>query len=225
MCLVLENPELDPVLQVWPHQCWTEGKDHCPQPAGSPPADAAWAVNSLFSSWGTLLAPAYLACPPGPPSVFLSSCLWAGGCPACMVPGIVPSQVQDFAEVPISSLLQPVEVLLDGSPLAYQFSKHAWGQAQYQSLGHTASSWPPTRLCVTPHRLLGSALWEILKQWENGWAYPSLLWGCVELHCSSVLQAKCGQMTHCSLTVTSECLRPLHFWNTEHFSSYGLSVL
>ena len=33
--LVLESPELDTVLQMWPHWCWVEGKDHHPQPASS----------------------------------------------------------------------------------------------------------------------------------------------------------------------------------------------
>ena len=33
VCLVLGSPELDPALQVWPHQCWAGGKDHLPRPA------------------------------------------------------------------------------------------------------------------------------------------------------------------------------------------------
>lgn len=124
MSLVLENPEVDSVLQMWPRQCWTEGKDkdRCPQPAGNTPADAAWAINSLFSILGSFLAPDDLGCPPGPPSVFLSNCLWAGKCPACVVPGFVPSQVQDFAEVPVSSFLQSDEVPLDGSTALWHIS-------------------------------------------------------------------------------------------------------
>lgn len=30
--LVLESPEMDIVLHVWPHQCWAEWKDHLPWP-------------------------------------------------------------------------------------------------------------------------------------------------------------------------------------------------
>lgn len=33
--LVLGSLELDTVLQVWPDQCWAEGKDHLPWPAGN----------------------------------------------------------------------------------------------------------------------------------------------------------------------------------------------
>jgi len=31
--LVLRSPDLDTVLQLWPHQCWVQGKDHLPWPA------------------------------------------------------------------------------------------------------------------------------------------------------------------------------------------------
>lgn len=33
--LVLRSPELDRVLQVWPHQCWAQRKVRLPPPAGN----------------------------------------------------------------------------------------------------------------------------------------------------------------------------------------------
>lgn len=35
--LILGNPELDRVFQVWSHQCHVEGRDHLPQSAGNTP--------------------------------------------------------------------------------------------------------------------------------------------------------------------------------------------
>lgn len=31
--LYQRSPELDCILQMWPHQCWTQRKDHLPRPA------------------------------------------------------------------------------------------------------------------------------------------------------------------------------------------------
>ena len=38
--LVLGSPELDTLLQMWLLQCWVEGKDHLPWPAGNTPPNA-----------------------------------------------------------------------------------------------------------------------------------------------------------------------------------------
>lgn len=39
--LVLRSPYLVPAYQVWPLQCWVEGKSHLPQPAGYYPPNVA----------------------------------------------------------------------------------------------------------------------------------------------------------------------------------------
>lgn len=46
--LALGSPKLDPVLSVWPHQCWAEGKDYCPPSAGDALPNAAKDTISLL---------------------------------------------------------------------------------------------------------------------------------------------------------------------------------
>lgn len=54
---MLESPELDPGLQVWPQQCWGEAKDQLPRPAGNiPPPNAAQDTAGHLCPKGTLLA-------------------------------------------------------------------------------------------------------------------------------------------------------------------------
>ena len=117
---VLGSPELVIVLQVWPHQCSVEGKDHLPQSAGYTPPSAAQDTFRLCSK-GTSLAHVQLrvcqdlrAFSAKQPStwVALSMHWWVG----------FFSQGLGFAipfvelhEVPVGSFLQPVKVLLDGS--------------------------------------------------------------------------------------------------------------
>lgn len=48
--LLLGSPALDRVLQVWPHQCRVEGKDHLPWPAGNTLANAA-EYTIIFLCW------------------------------------------------------------------------------------------------------------------------------------------------------------------------------
>lgn len=48
VCLVLGSPELDPAFQVWPYQCWVEGKEIPSQPAGNTLPNAAQDCLSLL---------------------------------------------------------------------------------------------------------------------------------------------------------------------------------
>lgn len=46
--LILGSPEVDPALQVWPDQCWVEGKHHLPQPAGNIHPDVVHQINTHY---------------------------------------------------------------------------------------------------------------------------------------------------------------------------------
>ena len=50
ICLVLGSPELNTVLQVWPHQCWVEGKAPLPRPAGHTLPNAAQETTSHLAA-------------------------------------------------------------------------------------------------------------------------------------------------------------------------------
>lgn len=77
---VLVSPELDPALQMWPHQWWAEEKDPLPWPAGNAFHNAAWDALGLVSCKGTLLAPVQLEEPLDP---FLKSCFPASLSTVC----------------------------------------------------------------------------------------------------------------------------------------------
>lgn len=47
---ILGSPELDTGLQMVPHQCWLEGQDHMPQPAGSAFPDTAQTLLAAFAT-------------------------------------------------------------------------------------------------------------------------------------------------------------------------------
>lgn len=54
---MLGSPELEPGLHMWPQQCWGEGKDQLPRPAGNiPRPNAAQDTVGHLCPKGTLLA-------------------------------------------------------------------------------------------------------------------------------------------------------------------------
>lgn len=131
-----------------------------------------------------------------------------------MVPGFVPSQAQDFAEgfaeVPVSSFLQPDEVPLDGSTALWHISSanmlgirpsiNLWDTLlvtglQLDLVSLVTTSW--AQLCVRLSTS-GKMAEHILPSTEA-----------VLLRC--VTGFRYGQMTYCSFTVTLECLRPWQF--------------
>lgn len=60
--LVLWNPELDPALQMGPHQCWVEQKDQLPPPAGKAFLNSAQeAVGHLYHKMCCWLVSSFLA--------------------------------------------------------------------------------------------------------------------------------------------------------------------
>lgn len=135
---VLGSPELDPELQLWPHQCWPEGKDHPLWPAGYILHHAAQGATDHLCSKGQLLQwrwhcwlgisssyirtsrpfSAHTSEPPGPsePSGWSSwstpSLYWCSGL-------ILYSYTSQFLfievhEIPTCPFLQAVKVPLDG---------------------------------------------------------------------------------------------------------------
>ena len=67
---------------------------------------------------------------PGPQGLSLQSCFPAFRLQHVLVPGVVPLQVQDFAvlfvelhEIPLSPVLQPVQIPLDGSTATWCISR------------------------------------------------------------------------------------------------------
>ena len=74
--LVLGSPALDTVIQVWPHQCWREGKDHLPWSGGSSLFNAAQDFAFFAGACST-------SCPPRSPGCFFTSHFPAGQPPAC----------------------------------------------------------------------------------------------------------------------------------------------
>jgi len=75
MSLVLGSPEMDTVLQLWPHQCLVEGKDHLPQSAGNTLSNAAQDTVKLFLPPGHIAASCSMCYPSGIPGPLLKSCL------------------------------------------------------------------------------------------------------------------------------------------------------
>jgi len=108
--LILESP--DTVLQVWPYQCWGEGKDHLPWPTGSTPPNADHSTICLLCHKGTLLACVQFCVHQDAQGLFCKADFQLSG----------PLQGQEFAlpcaelhEGPVSPFFQPVKVPLDGS--------------------------------------------------------------------------------------------------------------
>lgn len=109
VCLVLKSSELDTAVQVWPHQCWIEGKDHLPRPVGNTLPNEAQDTVSLLCINDTLLTHVQLGAHQGLQVVFCKTAFQLGGHQQMLVPGVVPPQEQDFAfllvechEVPVS---------------------------------------------------------------------------------------------------------------------------
>jgi len=71
--LVVRSSALDSALQACPQQCWVEGKDPHPRPAGNALCDAAQDIICLLCSKGTLLRHVQPG-ERGPPGPFLWSC-------------------------------------------------------------------------------------------------------------------------------------------------------
>lgn len=96
--LVLEGPELDIGLQVWPHQCRTEGKDHLSWLTGSILPNAAQDPISPLSSKSTLLTHVQLGDHLDPQTLFCQvSCqLGALSVPWCL--GLVFVSAQRLLE-------------------------------------------------------------------------------------------------------------------------------
>ena len=119
---VLGTPALDPALQLWPHQCGVEGKDHLPRPAGNTPPDADQDPIDLLCSKGTMLSHLQLGVHQDPQVLSCQAAFQLGGPQHIFLHRVVLAEVQDFAlllvephEVPVSSVRQPVEVPVDGS--------------------------------------------------------------------------------------------------------------
>jgi len=62
--LVVRDPELNRVLEVWPHQCRVQEENHFPSPAGHTIPDtiqdtkkATWSHYQLIFSWLSTNAP------------------------------------------------------------------------------------------------------------------------------------------------------------------------
>ena len=95
VCPSLSSPELDTVLQLWPHHCWAEGKDQFPRPAGNTLPSAAWDTIGLLCFKGTLLAHVQLSVHQDS-HVFCKAAFLLGGSQHILVHRVVPPQIQDF---------------------------------------------------------------------------------------------------------------------------------
>lgn len=58
--LALGSPKLDTTLLIQSHKCWTEGKNHSPQPMGFCLANTAWHVKPCLCCRSTTLASVHL---------------------------------------------------------------------------------------------------------------------------------------------------------------------
>ena len=54
--LVVRGPKLNTVFEEWPHQCWVQGDNHFPAPAGYAIPDTSLDAVGLLGLLGTLLA-------------------------------------------------------------------------------------------------------------------------------------------------------------------------
>jgi len=87
--LALMSPEMDMLLQMCPHQCPVEGKDHSPQPGGSTFPSAAQDTISVLCCKGTLLAHVRLGVHQDTLDLFCKAAFQRVGClPCCMEVGL-----------------------------------------------------------------------------------------------------------------------------------------
>ncbi|KAK4822221.1 hypothetical protein QYF61_011862, partial [Mycteria americana] len=120
---VLRAPELDAVLQVGSHQSGVEGQNHLPRPAGHAAFDAAQDMVGFLGCEHTLQAHVQLFIHQYPQVLLRRAALNPFIPQPVLIPGVVLTQVQDFAlglvephEVSIGPLLKFVQVALDGIP-------------------------------------------------------------------------------------------------------------
>lgn len=83
-CLLLGNPRLNTVLQMWSHKYQMQGKNHSPWLAGSTLVNTAQDVVACLYCKGTLLAHVHLIVLQDPHVLFLRNCFLARQCPPCI---------------------------------------------------------------------------------------------------------------------------------------------
>ncbi|KAK4828585.1 hypothetical protein QYF61_027675 [Mycteria americana] len=120
---VLRTPELDTVLQVGSHQSGVEGQNPLPRPAGHASCDAAQDMVGLLGCKRTLSAHVRLLIHQYPQVLLHRAALNPFIPQPVLIPGVAPTQVQDFAlglvephEVHTGPLLELVQVPLDSMP-------------------------------------------------------------------------------------------------------------
>lgn len=112
------SPELDAVLQTWSLQCWGQGKDPPPLPAGDAFPNAAQGTAGCLCHEGELLARGQLTGHPHHQVPFCKADFQLVGTQHILVLGADPPQGQDFGrpfvdlrEILVGPFLQPAEWL------------------------------------------------------------------------------------------------------------------
>uniref|UniRef100_A0A8B9EXW4 Phospholipase A2 n=1 Tax=Amazona collaria TaxID=241587 RepID=A0A8B9EXW4_9PSIT len=120
---MLRTPELHTILQVRSHESRVKGQEHLPRPAGHTPFDAAQNTVGPLGCKRTLPAHVHFFINPHPQVLLHRAALNLLPAQSVAVPGIAPTQVEDFAfsmlklhQVGISPPHKRVKVPLDGIP-------------------------------------------------------------------------------------------------------------
>ncbi|PKU37700.1 hypothetical protein llap_11996 [Limosa lapponica baueri] len=101
--LVVRGSELNIIIEVWPHQCWVQGDNHYPSPAGHTISDTNQHAIGLLGHLGTLLARIKLTVDQHPQVLFHRAAFQPLFPKPVALHGVVVTQVQD----PALGLVEP----------------------------------------------------------------------------------------------------------------------
>lgn len=162
MSLILKRSELDSVLQ-----CWVEGKDYLPQPAGSTPPNAAqdiWLVFATITVVGSLMVDvvssrtprSFSTFHPVSPQQVLVLGLFYSRCKTLHFPllNFMMSLLAHFpSQAPSGVSATPISFIWSANLLRVCSAPPSWSYwtELYTALplGYNASCWPPRCLCST----------------------------------------------------------------------------
>ncbi|KAK4809951.1 hypothetical protein QYF61_002908 [Mycteria americana] len=188
--LVVRGPKLNTAFEVWPHQCWVQGHDHFPSPAGHTIFDTSQDAIGFLGHLGTLLAHVQPAVKQHPQVLFHRAALQPLFPKPVALHEVAVAQVQDLAlslvkphTIDLGPSIQPVQSL----PTLKQINtptqlgvickltegalnpfvqiidkdiKQNW--AQHRALGNTTCDQPPTGVNSIHHHSLGPAIQPVL---------------------------------------------------------------
>ncbi|KAK4809954.1 hypothetical protein QYF61_002911 [Mycteria americana] len=127
--LVVGGPKLSTEFEVRPHQCWVQGHDHFPSPAGHAIFDTSQDAIGFLGHLGTLLAHIQAAVNQHPQVLLCQAALQPLFPKPVALHEVAVAQVQDLAlglvkphTIDLSPSIQPVQVPLQSLPTLQQIN-------------------------------------------------------------------------------------------------------